>query len=73
MGGVDTPLISSPRVDFQPGRLRKEPTLTPPNPTPRDLLAEAAEHRRRGDLAAAAVAENDAILAARACGQEVRA
>lgn len=38
----------------------------PPNPTPRDLLAEAAEHRRRGDIAAAIVAELDALRLARA-------
>ena len=37
---------------------------------PRDLLAEAAEHRRRGDLAAAAVAELDALRIVRtACVQ----
>ena len=36
--------------------------------TPRALLAEAAEHRRRGDLAAAAVAETDALRIARAAG-----
>jgi hypothetical protein len=35
-------------------------------PTPRDLLAEAAELRRKGDLAAAAVAEMDALRLARA-------
>ena len=39
--------------------------------TPRDLLTEAAEARRRGDLAAAAVAEFDALRLARAGWQEV--
>ena len=42
----------------------------------REMLAEAAEHRRRGDLAAAFVIENDAIRAihaiAAAARQEVR-
>lgn len=32
----------------------------------RDLLTEAAEHRRLGDLAAATVLENDALRAIRA-------
>lgn len=42
-----------------------------PAQTPRDLRAEAAEHRRRGDIAAAIVAEIDAAMVARSiCGQE---
>jgi hypothetical protein len=38
---------------------------TEPQPPLRALLSEAAEHRRRGDLAAAAVLENDALRAIR--------
>ena len=68
MAGADTPHIQSPRVEFQPGRLRKEPTLPIKPPTPRELLSEAAEARRRGDLAAALAAENDALRLARAAG-----
>ena len=44
------------------------PPLPTDTQTPRALLAEAAEARRRGDLAAAAVAEIDAQRLARAAG-----
>ena len=37
-----------------------------------DLLAEAAEHRRRGDLAAAHVAELAALIALRAIAADAR-
>jgi len=41
-------------------------TDCPSEPGPRALLAEAAEHRKRGDVAAAIVAEVDAWRLARA-------
>ena len=56
-------------MDFQSGRLPKGQPVPPKQPSARDLLAEAAEHRRCGDLAAAAAAEIDAIRAARAVAQ----
>jgi hypothetical protein len=42
-------------------------------PPLRALLSEAAEHRRRGDLAAATVLENDAARAIRASVTTARA
>jgi hypothetical protein len=41
-------------------------TAAPDAPNPRGLLAEAAECRRQGDLAAAAAAELDALRAVHA-------
>jgi hypothetical protein len=67
MAGADTPNIRFPVVDFQPGRHPEmECHPVPTKPTTRDLLAEAAEARKRGDLAAAACAELDAARLARA-------
>jgi hypothetical protein len=43
-----------------------------PAPPLRVLLAEAAEYRRRGDLAAAHVAELAALIALRAIAAETR-
>ena len=45
---------------------------TPPATGLRDLFAEAAEHRRKGDLAAAHVVELAALVAVRAIVAEAR-
>lgn len=69
MAGADTPSYS-PRawISSPAGTPDMECSVPPKPPTPRDLLAEAAELRRRGDLGAAASAELDALRLARAAG-----
>lgn len=47
-------------------------TITTPPTGLRDLFAEAAEHRRKGDLAAAHVVELAALIALRAIVAEAR-
>ncbi len=48
-------------------------TKSEPQPPLRALLSEAAEHRRRGDLAAASMVENDALRVIRASIASARA